>query len=105
MAKKKATDKLSIRPLDDRVVVEPIEEAGQTAGGIFLPDTAKEKPQRGTILAAGPGKVMDSGERATLSVTVGDTVLFAKYGGTEVKVGGKDVIIMRESDLLARIED
>ena len=107
MAKKakKRVKKVSIRPLDDRVVVERLEEEAKTAGGIFLPDTAKEKPQRGKILAVGPGKVLDSGERAKLSVSVGDTVLFAKFGGTEVKVDDNELLIMRESDLLALIED
>ena len=107
MAKKakKQVRKASIRPLDDRVVVERLEEEAKTSGGIFLPDTAREKPQRGKIVAVGPGKVLDSGERAKLSVSVGDTVLFAKFGGTEVKVDGKELLIIRESDLLALIED
>ncbi len=107
MAKKakKQAKKISIRPLDDRVVVKRLEEEAKTSGGIFLPETAKEKPQRGKIVAVGPGKVLDSGERAKLSVSVGDTVLFAKFGGTEVKVDGDELLIMRESDLLALIED
>jgi len=93
-----------IEPLDDRVVVKPLEEEGKTAGGIFLPETAKEKPQQGEIIAVGPGKVLESGERAPLSVKKGDKVLFAKYGGTEVEVDGEELLIMRESDLLAVIE-
>jgi len=93
-----------IEPLDDRVVVKPLEEEGKTAGGIFLPETAKEKPQQGEIIAVGPGKVLESGERAPLSVKKGDRVLFAKYGGTEVEVDGEELLIMRESDLLAVIE-
>jgi len=107
MAKKqqKKHSKIRVRPLDDRVVVEPLESEERTSGGIFLPDTAKEKPQKGKVLAVGPGKVMDNGERAALSVSVGDTVLFAKFGGTEVQVEGKDLLIMRESDLLARVEE
>jgi len=107
MAKKqqKKQSKIRVRPLDDRVVVEPLESEERTSGGIFLPDTAKEKPQKGKVLAVGPGKVMDNGERAALSVSVGDTVLFAKFGGTEVQVEGKDLLIMRESDLLARVEE
>ena len=105
MAKKQQDKKVNIRPLDDRVVVEPLESEEKTTGGIFLPDTAKEKPQKGRVLAVGPGKMLDSGERAPLTVGVGDTVLFAKYGGTEVKVEAKELLIMRESDLLARVED
>jgi chaperonin GroES len=104
MAKKQQDRKLNIRPLDDRVVVEALEGEEKTPGGIFLPDTAKEKPQKGKIVAVGPGKMLDSGERAPLTVSLGDTVLFAKYGGSEVKVEGKELLIMRESDLLARIE-
>jgi len=107
MAKKQAkkAKEPTIRPLDDRVVVEPLESEEKTPGGIFLPDTAKEKPQKGRVIAVGPGKVLDNGERAELSVSVGDVVLFAKYGGTEVEVAGKELLIMRESDLLARVEE
>lgn len=93
-----------IEPLDDRVVVKALEEEGKTAGGIFLPETAKEKPQQGKIIAVGPGKVLENGERPPLSVKKGDLVLFAKYGGTEVEVDGDELLIMRESDLLAVIE-
>ena len=103
MAKK--GKELQIRPLDDRVVVEPLEEDEKTAGGIFLPDTAKEKPQKGKIIAVGPGKLLDSGERSQMSVSVGDVVLFGKFGGNEVEVAGRELKIMRESDLLALIED
>jgi chaperonin GroES len=106
MTKKAAEKKhTEIRPLDDRIVVEPMKSDEKTAGGIFLPDTAKEKPQRGKVIAVGPGKLLDNGERAQVGVKVGDTVLFAKYGGTEVRVEGKDLLIMRQSDVLARIED
>jgi len=94
---------LKIRPLDDRVVVEPLESEEQSAGGIFLPDTAKEKQQKGSIVALGAGKLLDDGKRSEMSVGVGDVVLFAKYSGTEVKVDGKELLIMRESDLLAKI--
>ena len=94
-----------IRPLDDRVVVERMESEDTTAGGIYLPDTAKEKPLRGEVIAVGPGKMLDSGERADLSVEPGDTVLFAKFGGTDVEVEGQELIILRESDLLAKIEN
>ena len=96
-----ATAKL--RPLDDRVVVEPTEAEERTAGGIVLPDTAREKPQRGTVIAIGPGKLMDSGNRGQLSVAVGDVVIYGKYSGTEIEVGGKDVKILRESDILAKL--
>ena len=94
---------MKLNPLDDRVVVEPSEAEETTAGGIVLPDAAKEKPQRGTVIAVGPGKLLDSGERAALSIGVGDQVLFGKYGGTEIEVDGKEVKILRESDILAKI--
>ncbi len=95
--------KISIRPLDDRVVVEPLEAEETTAGGIVLPDNAKEKPQRGTVVAVGPGKLLDSGERGELSVTVGDEVIFGKYGGTEIEIDGTEVKILRETDILAKV--
>jgi len=95
---------LNIRPLEDRVVVEPLEADEKTAGGILLPDTAKEKPQRGRILAVGPGRVNDEGKKQPMSVAVGDEVLFGRYAGNEIEVGGKEVKIMRESDLLAKVE-
>ncbi len=95
--------KIKIRPLDDRVVVEPMEAEEVTAGGIVLPDAAQEKPQRGTVIAVGPGKLLDSGERGELSVSVGDEVIFGKYGGTEIEVEGVDVKILRESDILAKV--
>ncbi len=92
-----------IRPLDDRVVVEPLQAEETTAGGIVLPDSAQEKPQRGTVVAVGPGKLLDSGERGELSVVVGDEVIFGKYGGTEIEVDGDEVKILRESDILAKV--
>ena len=95
--------KISIRPLDDRVVVEPLAAEETTAGGIVLPDSAQEKPQRGKIVAVGPGKLLESGERGELSVTVGDEVIFGKYGGTEIEIEGSDVKILRESDILAKV--
>ena len=95
--------KLKIRPLDDRVVVEPIEAEQTTAGGIVLPDSAKEKPQRGTIVAVGPGRLLDSGERGDLSVAVGDEVIYGKYGGSDIEVDGNEVKILRESDILAKV--
>lgn len=91
-----------LRPLDDRVVVKRIEAEEKTAGGIFLPDNAKEKPQKGEVIAVGPGKLLDSGTRATPDVAAGDTVLFGKYSGTEVKVDGTEYLIMRETDILAK---
>ncbi|SFI67614.1 co-chaperone GroES [Planctomicrobium piriforme] len=94
---------MTLKPLDDRVVVEPLTAEETTAGGIVLPDSAKEKPQRGTILAVGPGRLLDSGERSTLSVKIGDEVLFGKYGGTEIEVDGKEIKILRESDILAKV--
>lgn len=95
--------KIKIRPLDDRVVVEPIEAEETTAGGIVLPDTAKEKPQRGTVVAVGPGKLLESGERGELSVAVGDEVIYGKYGGTDIEINGEEVKILRESDILAKV--
>ena len=95
--------KVNIRPLDDRVVVEPLEAEETTAGGIVLPENAKEKPQRGTVVAVGPGRLLDSGDRGDLSVNVGDEVIFGKYGGTEIEVDGAEVKILRENDILARV--
>jgi chaperonin GroES len=103
MAKKDAEPKLAIRPLDDRVVVEPLEAEEKTAGGILLPDTAKEKPQRGRVLAVGPGKIRDDGGRTPVAVVVGDEVLYGRYAGNDVEVNGKEVKIMREGDLLAKV--
>ena len=94
---------LSLKPLDDRIVIEPLSAEETTAGGIVLPDSAKEKPQRGTVLAVGPGRLLDSGERSAPSVKVGDEVLFSKYGGTELEVDGKEIKILRESDILAKV--
>jgi chaperonin GroES len=90
-----------MRPLGSRLVIEPIEQEEITAGGIVLPETAKEKPQKGTVLAIGPGERDDNGNRIPLDVQVGDLVLFAKYSGTEIKYEGKKLLIMRESDVLA----
>jgi len=95
---------LNLKPLGDRVVVEPIEQEEMTASGIVLPETAKEKPQRGMVLAAGPGARDEGGKRIALDVSVGDTVLYAKYAGTEFKVDGKKLLILKESDLLATVE-
>jgi chaperonin GroES len=97
--------KFKIRPLDDRVVVEPMESEERTAGGIVLPDTAKEKPQRGKVVAVGPGKLMDNGKRGELSVQVGDEVIYGKYGGTDIEINGDEIKILRESDILAKVVD
>jgi len=95
--------KIKIRPLDDRVVIQPTEAEEKTAGGIVLPDTAKEKPQRGTVIAVGPGKLLDNGKRGELSVAVGDEVIYGKYSGSEIEIDGEEVKIMRESDILAKV--
>lgn len=95
---------MKLKPLGDRVVVEPVEQEEITAGGIVLPETAKEKPQKGKVIAVGAGKRDDDGDRIELDVAEGDTVLFAKYAGTEIKVEGKKLLILRESDLLAIVE-
>ena len=92
---------LNLKPLGSRVVVEPIEQEDITASGIVLPETAKEKPQRGKVLSIGPGDRDEDGKRIQMDVSVGDTVLFAKYAGTEIKIDGKKLLILRESDLLA----
>ncbi|MBN2500491.1 MAG: co-chaperone GroES [Anaerolineales bacterium] len=95
---------ISLKPLGNRVVVKPQEEEEITAGGIVLPETAKEKPQRGEVLAVGPGERNDKGDAVALDVKVGDKVLFAKYAGTEIKLDGEKVLILRETDLLAIVE-
>ena len=94
---------MKLEPLDDRVVVEPMEAESKTKGGIVLPDTAKEKPQRGTVIAVGPGRVADDGKRIPMTVKKGDKVIYAKYGGMEVDADGKEYMILRESDVLAKI--
>ena len=94
--------KNKIRPLDDRVVVEPVEAEEMTAGGIVLPSAAKEKPQRGTVVAVGPGRMLDSGERGGVSVSIGDVVIYGKYGGTDIEVDGDEIKILREADILAK---
>ena len=96
---------MKIIPLNDRVLVKRIEEVQMTKGGIYIPDTAKEKPIEGKVVAVGSGKVSDSGERVALTVKAGDKVLFGKYAGTEIKVEGEEHLMMREDDILAIIED
>jgi chaperonin GroES len=95
--------KINLRPLDDRIVVEPMEAEETTAGGIVLPDTAREKPQRGTVVAVGSGKLLESGDRGELSVQIGDEVIYGKYSGSDVEIDGREVKILREGDVLAKI--
>ena len=95
---------MNLRPLQDRIIVKRVEEESKTAGGLFIPETAKEKPQRGQIVAAGNGKKTEDGKVLPLDVKVGDTVLFGKYAGTEIKVDGDDYLMMREDDILAVVE-
>jgi len=95
---------MKIRPLNDRLLVQRLEEEAKTAGGIIIPDSAKEKPAEGKVIAVGPGKLNDSGERVALQVKEGDVVLFSKYGGTDVKIDGEDYLIMREDDVLGVVE-
>ncbi|QDU79274.1 10 kDa chaperonin [Polystyrenella longa] len=94
---------MQLKPLDDRIVVKQIEAEETTAGGIVLPDAAKEKSQRGEVVALGPGRLLDSGERCPIGLEVGDQVLFGKYGGSDIEVDGEEVKILRESDILAKI--
>jgi chaperonin GroES len=95
---------MNLKPLADRLVVEPLEQEETTASGILLPETAKEKPQQGKVLAAGPGRLDEEGERLVMEVKVGDRVLYAKYAGTEIKLDGKKLLILKESDILAVVE-
>ncbi|HKZ70238.1 MAG TPA: co-chaperone GroES [Anaerolineales bacterium] len=95
---------LNLKPLGDRIVVEPLEQEEMTVSGIVLPETAKEKPQKGSVLATGPGARDDQGRRIAMDVQVGDVVLFAKYAGTEIKLDGKKLLIFKESDVLAIVE-
>lgn len=95
---------LKVKPLDDRVVVMPVEAEERTAGGILLPDTAKEKPQKGTVVAVGPGKLLDSGKRASVAVKKGDVVLYGKYSGSDFKLDGEEYKILHETDLLGVLE-
>ena len=95
---------MTVRPLHDRIIVRRIEEGEQKVGGIIIPDTAKEKPQQGKVIAAGSGKIKDDGKRVPLDVKAGDTILFGKYSGQEIKLDGEDFLIMREDEVLAVIE-
>jgi chaperonin GroES len=94
-----------LKPLADRLVVQPIEQEEMTASGLVLPETAKEKPQQGTVIAVGPGRRDDDGKRIEMDVDVKDTVLYAKYAGTEIKIDGEKLLILKESDILAILED
>jgi len=96
--------KTKVLPLEDRILIAPIEAEETTAGGIVLPDAAREKPQRGLVKAVGPGKLLDSGERGQMSVKKGDEVFYGKYSGTEVEIDGNDMVILRENDVLAIID-
>ena len=95
---------MAVKPLDDRVLVKQSEAEERTAGGIVIPDTAKEKPQRGKVVALGPGKLLDSGERGQMGLKKADQIYYGKYAGTEVKIDGEDYVILRESDVLAVIQ-
>ncbi|AEE13695.1 co-chaperone GroES [Thermodesulfobium narugense] len=92
---------MNLKPLGDRIIVEPVEAEEKTVSGIVLPDTAKEKPQEGIVVAVGPGRILDNGTRVPLEVKVGDRVVFAKYGGTEIKINSKDYLILSERDIYA----
>jgi chaperonin GroES len=96
---------MNLRPLGDRVVIKPSEQEDQTTSGIFLPETAKEKPQQGKVIAAGPGARKETGERIVMDVQVNDTVLYAKYAGTTIKLGGDEYLILKETDILAIVEN
>ncbi len=93
---------IKLQPMADRLVVKPIEREDVTKGGIFLPDTAREKPQEGKVLAAGPGRLSEDGKRIAMDIKVGDIVVYTKYGGTEIKIDDEELVILRESDILAK---
>ena len=95
---------MQIKPLQDRVIVKRMEEETKTAGGIIIPDSAQEKPQQGKVLAVGPGKVLEGGTKLDMTVSEGDVVLFGKYSGSEIKIDGEEVLIMREDDILGIVE-
>jgi chaperonin GroES len=101
---RKESEGMKIRPLHDRVIVQRIEEEEKTKGGIIIPDTAKEKPQEGKVIAVGPGKILENGTKTTLDVKVGDKILFGKYSGSEIKIDGEEFLMMREDDILGVIE-
>ena len=105
MATKTKERTTTVRPLDDRILLQPLEAEDRTTAGIYLPETAKEKPMQGEVIAAGPGKYDDEGKRTPISVKKGDKVVYGKYSGTEVEIDGEKYVILRESELLAKIED
>ncbi len=96
--------KIKFRPTEDRVLVEPVEADAKTTGGIILPDSAREKPQRGIVIAVGPGKLLDSGRRGEMGVSLGDEVFYGKYSGTEIEFGTDQYVVLRESDILAVVD-
>ena len=96
---------MAVKPLEDRILIKPLEKESQSASGIFLPESAAEKPMQGKVIATGPGKLLDSGERAKMSVKKGDTVVFGKYSGTEIEIKGESHLIVRESELLGLIQN
>lgn len=96
---------MQLQPLADRVIVQPVEQEERTAGGIFLPDTAKERPQQGKVVAVGPGRINDKGTRIAMTVKAGDKVIYSKYAGTEVELEGQEYLILSESDILAIVEE
>jgi chaperonin GroES len=99
------SQKVNLKPLGDRVVIKVIDETEKTSGGIYIPDSAREKPQKGEVLAVGPGKMLDSGKREPMEVKTGDTILFTKYGGTDIKIDGEEYKILSERDILGVIEN
>ena len=101
----KETDKMNVRPLHDRVLIKRVEEKEVVKGGIIIPDTAKEKPMEGEVVAVGPGKIQDDGKRAAMDVKAGDRILFGKYAGTEIKIDDQDYVIMREEEILAVLQN
>jgi len=103
-SKSKKSGKIAFRPLDDRILIETHEAEEKTTGGIILPDTAQEKPQRGTVIAKGPGKLLDSGARGEMSVDIGDVVYYGKYSGTEIEIDGETYVVLRENDVLAIVD-
>ena len=92
---------MAVKPLEDRILVRPLEAEDKTASGIYLPESAKEKPMQGTVIAMGPGKLLDNGERVTPSVSTGDTVVYSKYAGTDIKLGSDEYVLLSEKDILA----
>jgi len=96
---------MQLQPLGDKVIVQPIEQEERTAGGIYLPDTAKERPQQGKVIAVGPGRINDKGHRISMTVKAGDKVIYSKYAGTEVELDGQDYLILSESDILAVLQE